>query len=261
MQSCQVCGRSFDPLAFQVVVLELERGFDRVDCARSARTMASPGSRFAAAPLLALATPAAPVAFAARSHAPRLLGSTAATLGLLVAGTAAAALLWVRVVGTDTPGYTLGRFTAPPAFGHDRVQAQVEAAPASPGPANPTTVTVERVVTVPAPTGGLAGLAPSEPLPSSSTSSPPPTTSPLDRLSRPPTATSLPADETGRGQPTIGKGHLKHGELDGVHSPGHGKSPGNGWKPESKGSRAGGGKAHGQGHGDGHGKGKGKGHH
>jgi hypothetical protein len=247
MQSCQVCGRSFDPLGFQVVVPELERGFDRIDCARSARTLASPGSRVAAAPLLALAAPAAPVAFAARSsHAPRLVGSTAATLALLAAGTAAAALLWVRVVGTDTSSYTLGRITAPPAFGHDRVQAQVQAAPASPGPAEVTTVTVERVVTFPQPSGGLAGLAPTEPLPGSAPRSRP------DRVSRPPVPASRPAEDTGGGHPKIGLGHLKHGEEDGIHSPGHGKAPGNSAKSKGKAN---------SGHGRGNGHAKGKGHH
>ena len=248
MQSCQVCGRSFDPLGFQVVVPELERGFDRIDCARSARTMARPGSRFAAAPLLALAVPAAPVAFAARSStAPRLLGSTAATLGLLAAGTAAAALLWVRVVGTDPSSYTLGHIPAPPAFGHDRVQAQVQAAPASPAQAQATTVTVERVVTVPQPTGGLAGLAPSEPLPT-----PTPTSGP-DRSSRPPVPASHPAEDTGSGHPKFGLGHLKHGEEDGIHSPGHGKSPGKSSKPKGNAN-------FGHGHGNGHAKGKGHHH-
>ena len=166
MQSCQVCGRSFDAFRFQVVVPELGRGFDRIDCARSARTMASPGSRFAAIPLVALAAPAAAptsaAAFATTAPVQRLLGSTAATLALLAAGTAAAALLWVHVVGTDTSSYTLGRLTAPPAFGHDRVESQIEAAPAPSGPEEVTTVTVERVVTVPAPTGGVAGLGPTE---------------------------------------------------------------------------------------------------
>jgi hypothetical protein len=246
MQSCQVCGRSFDPLRFQVVVPELGRGFDRIDCARSARTTASPSKRFAAAPLVAFAAPAAATApvTGVRRHAAgyRLLGSTAATLGLLVAGTAAAALLWVRVVGTDTSSYTLGRLTAPPAFGHDRIQAQVEAAPASTGPGKVTTVTVERVVTVPVPTGGVAGLEPTEP--------PSTRTSPPDRVSRPPTPASRPAHETGKGHPKIGKGHSKHGENDGLHSPGHGK----GSPPEGK-SKAVGGPMHG------HAQGKGKGHH
>jgi hypothetical protein len=245
MQSCQVCGRSFDPLQFQVIVPELGRGFDRIDCARSGRTMATPGSRFAAAPLLALAAPAAaiapPAAVAARAPVPRLLGSTAATLALLAVGTAAAALLWVRVVGTDTSSYTLGRLTAPPAFGHDRVQAQVEAAPTPSGPVQVPTVTVERVVTVPAPTGGVAGLAPTAP----------PRTSHLNTLSRPPAPTTLSAQETGRGHPKTGKGHLKHGEDDGVHSPGHGKSS----KPDGT-SKPGGSRSHGHGHGHAQGKGK-----
>jgi hypothetical protein len=248
MQSCQVCGRSFDPLRFQVVVPGLGRGFDRIDCARSARAMASPSSRLAGAPLIALAAPAAamapPPAVAATAPVHRLLGSTAATLGLLAAGTAAAALLWVRVVGTDTSSYTLGRLTAPPAFGHDRVQAQVEAAPTPAGPEPVATVTVERVVAVPVPTPGLPALAPAAS----------PRTSPPDRLSRPPTPIARPAQETGKGHPKTGQGHLKHGEDDGVHSPGHGKSQGNGSKPEGT-SKAGGRQSHG------HGQGKGKGHH
>jgi hypothetical protein len=243
MQSCQVCGRNFDPLDFQVVVPELGRGFDRIDCAGSARVLASPGSRFAAVPLIGVAVTAsaAAAAFAPTVPLQRLLGSTAATLALLAAGTATAALLWVQVVGTDTSSYTLGRLTAPPAFGHDRVEAQVEAAPAPPGRAKVTTVTVEPVVTVPAPTGGIAGVPPTEP-PTSS-----PRTSSPDRLSRPPTPASRPAKETGKGHPTIGKGHLKHGEDDGRHSPGHGKAQGKGSKPEGK-SEAGGGRSHGHGH-------------
>jgi hypothetical protein len=255
MQSCQVCGRSFDPLGFQVVVPELERGFDRVDCAKSARRMASPGSRLAAAPLIALASPATSVAFAAGRRAPRLLGSTAATLGLLAAGTAAAALLWVRVVGTDTSSYTLGRLAAPPAFGHDRVQTHVEAAPAPPGPGKAATVNVERVVTVPQPTGGLADLAPSAPLPTSPAASPP--TSPPDGVFRQPAPSSSPVDETAREHPAIGLGHLKHGEEDGVHTPGHGKGVGKGSKPEGKAkSKAGSGQTHRHAHR--HGKGRGK---
>ena len=250
MQSCQVCGRSFDALGFQVVVPELERGFDRVDCAKSARRMASPGSRLAAAPLVALASPAAPVAFAAGRRAPRLLGSTAAMLGLLAAGTAAAALLWVRVVGTDPSSYTLGRLTAPPAFGHDRVQTHVEAAPASPGSGKAATVDVERVVTVPQPTGGLADLVPSGPLPMSTPASPP--TSPPDGVFRQPAPSSGPVDETAREHPAIGLGHLKHGEEDGVHTPGHGKGVGKDSKPEGKPkSKAGSGQAHGHRHGKG----------
>jgi hypothetical protein len=252
MQSCQVCGRNFDPLGFQIVVPELGRGFDRIDCARSARVLASPGSRFAAVPLIGLAAPAAAPAsaagFATTVPVQRLLGGTAATLALLAAGTAAAALLWVRVVGTDTSSYTLDRLTAPPAFGHDRVESQIEAISTLPGPAKATTVTIERVVTVPAPTRGVAGLTPTEP-PTSS-----PRTSSPDRLSRPPTPASRPAQETGKGHSKIGKGHLKHGEDDGLHSPGHGKGQGRGSKPEGK-SEAGGSPSHGHGHG------KGKGNH
>ena len=37
MNRCRICGRSFDPLGFQVLVPGLSEGFDRVECAEKAR--------------------------------------------------------------------------------------------------------------------------------------------------------------------------------------------------------------------------------
>jgi hypothetical protein len=254
MQSCQVCGRSFDPLRFQVVVPELGHGFDRIDCARSARALASPSSRLAGAPLVALAAPAAaaaaPAAVGGIAPVHRLLGSTAATLGLVAAGAAAAAVLWLRVVGTDTSSYTLGRLTAPPAFGHDRVQAQVEAAPTPtpPAPIKVVTVTVERVVPVQtAPTGdgggGTGGGTVRTPL------------SPHESPARPATRSLDREHETGEDRPNRGESHDKHfsnGKGHEKHSP-HGKGHGHDGHGEIGAS---GGQHGGQGHGLAKGKGK-----
>jgi hypothetical protein len=233
VQDCQVCGRSFDPLGFQVVVPELGRGFDRIECAHSARALAGPGGRVAATPLVAIVEPfAAALMPAAAGPVPALrpLGSPAATLGLLAAGTAAAVFLWLRVLGADPSSFTLGRLSAPPAFGHETVQAHVEAAPAgtapvkrkTPEPAAP--VTVVKFVTAPSqpafsPAPATDGAH--KPQPSS-----PPTPA---RPSTPPPV-SGPAKVTGKGHPKHGKGHFKHGETDGLHSPGHGKAKGKGKK-------------------------------
>jgi hypothetical protein len=235
MQNCEVCGRSFDPLGFQVVVPELGRGFDRIDCARSARALAAPGSRIAAVPLVALAAPVAAAApatlAAATAPVPRVLGSTAATLGLLAAGTAAAVFLWMRVVGTDTASYTLGRLTAPPAVGHETAQAQV-APPATsgPAPANPATVPTEKLVTVQSPTVPVAAN------PAGTGQRPSPGVS--GEAAKP---SSRPGKATGKGHAKHGKGHYKHGETEGHHHSGHGRA--NGAAP-------------GHGHGGGNGKSK-----
>ena len=103
-------------MGFQVVIPELGRGFDRLECAQSARARAGPGSRIAVAPLATVVEPiavaaAAPVALTAL----RPFGAPAATLGLLAAGTAAAAVLWLRVLGTDPAGFPLSRGDAPQA--------------------------------------------------------------------------------------------------------------------------------------------------
>jgi hypothetical protein len=235
VQDCQVCGRSFDPLGFQVVVPELGRGFDRIECAQSARTLAGPGSRLAATPLVAIVEPVPPALMPAAvgsASALRPLGTPAATLGLLAAGTAAAVFLWLNALGTDPSSFTLGRLSAPPAFGHQTIQAHVEPAPPRTGPAErkapdrAAPVTVVQVVTAPSPTApSPTGLAPApatdgadEPQPSS-----PPT---LARPATQPRGGSGPGKATGKGHAKHGKGHAKHGETDGAHSPGHGQGKG-----------------------------------
>ena len=241
MQDCQVCGRRFDPLGFQVVVPELGRGFDRIECAQSARLLAAAGSRVPATPLMAIAEPlAAAYVPAAAGPAPALrsLGSPAATLGLLAAGTAAAVFLWLRVVGADPSSFTLGRLAAPPAFGHETVQAHVESAPAHTAPverkttgrAAPVTIVLVAARTQTALVHASRGDLSRNPKPPS-----------RHTLARPATLppSSEPGKVTGKGHPKHGKGHFKHGETDGIHSSGHG-----GAKAE--------GKAHGQGKGKEH---------
>lgn len=229
MQECQVCGRSFDPLGFQVVVPELGRGFDRIECAHSARALAGPGSRVAATPLVAITEPLeAALVPAAAGPLPALrpLATPAATLGLLLVGTAAAALLWLRVLDADPNSFTLGRLSAPPAFGHQTVQAHVEAAPTRTGPVerkapdSAAPVTVVKFVT-----------APSQPAFAPATGADKPQSSSPPTLARTATRSLLgPAKVTGKGHPKHGKGHSKHGETDGAHSPGHGKATGKGKK-------------------------------
>jgi len=258
VQDCQVCGRSFDPLGFQVVVPELGRGFDRIECAQSARTLTGPGSRLAATPLVAIVEPvpaALMPAAVGSARALRPLGTPAATLGLLAAGTAAAVFLWLNALGTDPSSFTLGRLSAPPAFGHQTIQAHVQPAPPRTGPAERTApdraapVTVVKFVTAPSPTGFAPAPATDgadKPQPSSDKPQPlsPPT------LARPATLaprSSGPEKATGKGHAKHGKvhakhgkghtlhgkghakhgkGHAKHGETDGAHSPGHGQGKG-----------------------------------
>jgi hypothetical protein len=225
MQNCQICGRSFDPLGFQVVVPELGRGFDRIDCARSARALAGPGSRIAAVPLVALAAPVAATAAAVAAPVPRVLGSTAATLGILAAGTAAAVLLWMRVVGTDTTSYTLGRLTAPPAFGHKTVRAQIAPAPeAGVALGAPATAPVEKLVVLASPTLRATGAA--SRAGTQGRSSP----AVAARAAKP---LSKPGKATGKGHPKHGKGHQKpktHGHQGGGNgaAASHGHSGGQG---------------------------------
>jgi hypothetical protein len=221
MQDCQVCGRSFDPLSFQVVVPELGRGFDRVECAKSARALRSGTTPIAAAPLIAITEPftaaALPVEAAAYSGF-RPAPAQLATFGLLAAGAAAAAFLWLRVLGPDTAAFQFSRAAAPPAFAHESVQAHVKLSPphsaARPAAREPS----RRLVTV-SPTAVLVS--------SQRSSSGSVHRNPASRpVTRPSPVTSTP--HQGRG-----KGHVKHGETNGVHSPGHrhhgnGKSGGKG---------------------------------
>jgi hypothetical protein len=229
MQNCQICGRSFDPLGFQVVVPEVGRGFDRIDCARSARALAGPGSRIAAVPLVALAAPVAATAALPATGAavaapfPRVLGSTAATLGILAAGTAAVVLLWMRVVGTDTTSYTLGRLTAPPAFGHKTVRAQIATAPqAGHALGAPATAPVEKLVVLASPTLRAAGGATRAA--TQGRAAPAVPARAATPLSKPGKAT------TGKGHPKHGKGHQKpktHGHQGGGHGQGAAAAHGN----------------------------------
>jgi hypothetical protein len=231
MEDCPVCGRSFDPLAFQVVVPELGRGFDRIECARSAQSLALPGSRTAAAaPLVAIVEPITGALAPASASGPavRPFGASVATLGLLAAGTAVAVVLWLRVLGADTTSFPFSRTAAPPAFGHETVQAHVQpSSGADAGAKAPGRPAAEPVAALLA-----ARRQPASPGPASSTDRP--------VLARPAAAPTV--SRPGPSTPTTGKGHVKHGETDGVHSPGHGH--------------------HGKhGNGNGHGKGKGTGKH
>jgi hypothetical protein len=238
VQDCQVCGRSFDPLGFQVVVPELGRGFDRIECAQSARELAGPGSRLAATPLVAIVKPvpaALMPAAVGSARALRPLGTPAATLGLLAAGTATAVFLWLSALGTDPSSLTLSRLSAPRAFGHQTIQAHVEPVPPHTGPAErkapdrAAPVTVVKFITAPSPTG----LAPApatdgadEPQPSSPPTLARPATLPPGG-SGPGKATGKGDAKHGKGHAKHGKGHAKHGETDGAHSPGHGQGKGN----------------------------------
>jgi hypothetical protein len=224
MEDCPVCGRSFDQFAFQVVVPELGRGFDRIECARSARALALPGSRIAAAaPLVAIVEPIAAALAPAPVSGPALrpFGAPVAALGLLAAGTAVAVVLWLRVLGADVTSFPFSRAAAPPAFGHETVQVQVQPASGSQGeaPARPAAEPVAALI--------AAGRVPGSTNPAARSHG----TSPV--VARP-----APPPTVGPQAPTrheTGKGHVKHGEGDGVHSPGHG-TPGNG-KGHGKGTR------------------------
>lgn len=269
MQDCQVCGSRFDPLGFQVVVPELGRGFDRIECAQTARALASPSSRIAAAPLVAVVEPlGGPVPPARAPTAWRSLAAPAAAIGLLAAGSAAASFLWVRALDTDTAGFPLARSAAPPASAHESVEARVQAAPTGGGraapqppeeraPASAPALASSPVPSGAAPPSGASGQNPTEPgsgpLPTEPTEPTPTEPTKPDsepKPARPATPASLPTTTaTGKNHPKRGQGHFKHGETDGVHSPGHGNAPGRGGHGSAPGHAG-----HGNGH-AGHGKG------
>jgi hypothetical protein len=236
VQDCQVCGRRFDALGFQVVVPELARGFDRVECAQSARTLAPPENRIAAAPLVALVEPVGP-APAARARTPlRPLATPVATLGLLAAGTAAAALLWVHALDTEPAPFDFARAATPPATAQETVEAHVQPVPVT-GSGPIAGVLRERTAPVSVPAVPVAVREPSD----GSTARPARRDSGRSRhpLARP-TASAKPtsaAKTTGKDHVKRGKGHYKHGESNGIHTAGHGGANGGG-----------------HGHGKGHGK-------
>ena len=215
MQDCQVCGRRFDPLSFQVIVPELGRGFDRLECARSARALGSGATPIAVAPLMAIAEPftaaALPAAAAAYSGL-RPAPAQLATFGLLVAGAAAAAFLWLRVLGPDSTAFEFSRAAVPPAFAHESVQVHVQPSPPHSAARSAAREPSRRLVTV-SPTAILVSSPPS----SSGSVHRSPASLPVARPAAPPQATAEPHHP--RGKRT---GHVKHGETDGVHSPGHG---------------------------------------
>jgi hypothetical protein len=227
MQDCQVCGRSFDPLGFQVVVPELGEGFDRIECAHSARALAAPGTRIAATPLIAVVEPiGAPASAGGAGAALRSIGAPAATLGLLASGTAAAAFLWLRVLGPETAGFPLSFAETPPAAAQETVQAyaqpvpdaargSVAATPRERGAPDSvaTLVDARREPTDRSPGGTSSGR---ENSPGRSGA-----TRPTARTTRP-----EPAKTTGKDHVKRGLGHYKHGETDGVHAPGHGQGHG-----------------------------------
>jgi hypothetical protein len=141
MYECRVCGRGFDPLGFQVVVPGLSEGFDRMVCARQARAAGvAAGAAATTAPLAELtrplAAPAPPVAVAAGAAVAVVAGDAAATVrtsllvganvGLLAAGAAATAFLWLRVLGVDPSTAPLPSAVAAPAFGRETVPALIE---------------------------------------------------------------------------------------------------------------------------------------
>lgn len=240
MQDCDVCGRRFDPLDFQIVVAELGRGFDRIECARSARALASPGTRIAAPPLVAVVEPlGAPAATSGAAAALRPIAAPAATLGLLAAGTAAAALLWLRVLGPETAAFPLGLAETPPAAGQESVQAHVRPVPEAPRDSG-AAVPAERRTRDSATAVLAARREPADPSPGRTAAGR--QTSPGRSVAtRPTTRTTTttrpePLKTTGKDHVKRGQGHYKHGEAGGNHVPGHGQGQG------------GHGKAHGKGH-------------
>jgi hypothetical protein len=243
VQDCQVCGRRFDPLGFQVVVPELGRGFDRVECAQTAKALAPPGSRIATAPLVVVTEPiGGPASRAGPAAALRPLAAPAATLGLLAAGSAAAALLWLNALDTETAAFPLTRAPAPPAVGQETVQAHVQRAEGAPGeplvrgPATrPEPESTETVLTAAqAPAGRPVGALTAAQAPAGRPVGAPtaPTSRPSGRpiATRPTTRTTVTARSakaaTGKDHPKRGLGHSKHGESDGVHTAGHGHHAG-----------------------------------
>jgi hypothetical protein len=254
VEDCQVCGRRFDPFGFQVVVPELGRGFDRIECARSARALASPGSRIAAAPLAAIVEPIGASGVAgAPVTALRPVGTSMTTLGLLAAGTAAVVFLWVRVLGTDTASFPLIRGATPPAVAGETVEAHVQGALGENGPAEARSPVnrsepdpVTRVLVKRGPTTRPDGATAAGPGPAQAPTRP----------DRPVARPSVGAKEKGKKDKHSGKGqgHIKHGDTGGTHSPGHGHANGQGHgKSTSHGS------GHGKSNGNGHGKSNGRG--
>lgn len=245
MQDCPVCGREFDPLAFQVIVPELERGFDRIECARIARGRAASVGALATAPLLPVDEPFAVTSAETARAFPLhpLVAAPLVTIGLLAAGTAAAAYLWVGVLGADVTRFPVTGLNAPAAFGHETVRAHVP--PAPDGVAGTAT---SNHSTRPAPdrADGVLAAGNLAATPAAHSGANPaggqrPSAGSFVRLRpRSSPASSSDSEESGKGHKKHGKGHakhgrahgkghakhgkghLKHGETTGIHTPGHG---------------------------------------
>jgi hypothetical protein len=239
VQKCEVCGRKFDPLGFQVVVPELARSFDRIECARSARALG--GARaLAVTPLVAVADPtgsAATPATLSRALGP-LASAPVAALTLFAAGTAAAAYLWVGVLSADSTRFSPSHAAVARASGIATVQAQPQPQRV-PAATSPTPVAVTRPVSA----------TPLTRAPAASSTSPTALrpglaarwSSARDLLTR--SEASMRAvskrhekhgkghAKHGKGHAKHGKGHAKHGETNGVHSPGHSYKAGGGHGP------------------------------
>jgi hypothetical protein len=240
VQDCQVCGRSFDPMGFQVVIPELGRGFDRIECAQTARLLATPGSRIAAVPVAAVIAP-----ITAATIAPvlglRPLTTPAATLGFLAAGTAVAALLWVRVLGTEPAAFPFLSASAPPAAASETVKANPGAEETGNTGATATAsarADTPRPVVLRSSGGSGAAVVPA-------------VARVTARAAGPSGSRGGSHTKNGGGKAKHksnhghdGKGHTKHGDSGTSHQPGHGQSSG-----QSAGSSG-----HGGGSGHGHSK-------
>jgi hypothetical protein len=236
VQKCEVCGRKFDPLGFQVVVPELARSFDRIECARSARALG--GARaLAVTPLVAAVDPsgsAATPATLSRALGP-LAGAPVAALGLFAAGTAAAAYLWVGVLGADSTRFSPSHAAVARASGNATVQAQSQP-PRVPAATSPTPVALTRLVSVtplsPAPAAPSTSPTVLRPGPAARWSSARAllarSTASMSAASKRHAKHGKDYAKHGKGHAKHGKGHAKHGETNGVHSQGHSHKAGEG---------------------------------
>jgi hypothetical protein len=242
VQNCEICGRRFDPLTFQIVVPDLSRGFDTIECANRARSQALPGSWVRVLPLVAMVEP---VAAYAPAGGPGLLGRplapSAATLGLLAAGTAAAVLLWLRVVSPDPTGFPLTNSAAPPAVSAETLRAHTQPGPEGAGAGSPAsskeeTSSVATGLVATGPAGEGTAIGPPTDLGTGRGGETTSTTRPLARPapSSPSTVAANTTDKGpikhgkghGKGHPNHGKGHDTHGKSSSAHSidTGHGRT-------------------------------------
>jgi hypothetical protein len=246
MAHCDICGTEFDPLGFQVVVPELGAGFDRIECARQARQLASAGTPPAILPLAAIAEPVPahggaglPLAF----DGERRPAFGTAALGLLAAATAASVFLWLRILGADPSSFSFPGSLAPSAVERRAVAAEIVAVPeaqGAPAATRPETATTSAGSTD---DGVLAPPASAPAVPAAVGGGP---------LRIPTLSTRRSVDET----PTRKSDSRATSRKAGAARLGAGKAPAHARNRVPPGRAAGHG--HGQGHENGHGHGKGK---